>query len=162
MLLGDADWLRKRLKPSDRVAGSGRAGVRLAAPQLIPTLSLNSEETRQARDEAERRVPTKSYTTFEPGDLIVTAGEPLTDESMDVLRAGAPGPGHSLSFGQRLCYSLATLGMFVALSTLCGVYVLCYERKLIDSMRQFSIFLAWSSSPSAWRCWPRATTCGPN
>ena len=39
-------------------------------------------------------------------------------------------------------HSLATLGMFIALSTLCGVYVICYEPKLIRSLRRFATMLA--------------------
>ena len=45
-------------------------------------------------------------------------------------------------WAQRLGYSLATLGMFVALAVLCGVYVLHYERRLLDNLRQFATTLA--------------------
>ena len=140
VLLKDAESLHRRLNSaieSPEVAGRVFDWLR---PQLIPTLSLNVEETRRARDEAESRVQEK-YTPFAPGDLIVKAGSPLNADSMELLRLEHATLVANLTFGQQLSYSLATLGMFVALSTLCGVYVLCYERKLIDSMKQFVIFL---------------------
>ncbi len=140
VLIKDAETLRRRLRaaiPSEEVAARVFDWLK---PQLIPTLSLNNEETRRRRDEAENRVE-EVYTNFAPGDLIARAGQPLGDDALQVLRLEHESMVSNLSWVQRLCYSLATLGMFVALSTLCGVYVLCYERRLIDNMRQYVTFL---------------------
>ena len=104
-------------------------------PQLIPTLALNNDETRRARDEAVARVK-DVYTPFETGDLLARVGQPLTPQTMDLLELEHKLLCKSLLLSQRICYSLATLGMFVALLTLCGVYVLAYERQIIDNMRQ--------------------------
>ncbi len=140
VLIKDAESLRRRLKAAIRSPEVAARVFDWLKPQLIPTLSLDNDETRRERDKAENRVEEK-FTTFAPGDLIAAEGKPLDAKTMEVLRLEHETLVGNLSAVQRLCYSLATLGMFVALSTLCGVYVLCYERRLIENMRQYVIFL---------------------
>ncbi len=60
--------LKKRLKSAVESPEVADRVFDWLRPQLIPTLSLNNEETRRARDEAEHRVH-EVYTPFEPGDL---------------------------------------------------------------------------------------------
>jgi cyclic-di-AMP phosphodiesterase PgpH len=141
VVLADGRLLKKRLAseiPSQEVVERVFDWLR---PQLIPTLALNNDETRRARDEAIARVP-DVYTPFEPGDILSRIAQPLSTENMELLEREHKALTKSLSLTQRICYSLATLGMFVALLTLCGVYVLAYERRIIDNMRSFLIMLS--------------------
>ncbi len=137
VVLGDGHQLKRRLDAEitspevlDRVFDYLR-------PQLIPTLALNNEETRRAREEAVSRVK-DVYTPFETGDMLARVGEPLTPQTMDLLELEHKALRKSLLLSQRICYSLATLGMFVALLTLCGVYVLAYERQIDQQHAQLS------------------------
>jgi putative nucleotidyltransferase with HDIG domain len=140
VILGDAHSLKKRLAAENTSPEVVERVFDWLRPQLIPTLSLNNDETRRAREEANARIH-DVVTPFEPGDLLARAGQPLATESMELLEREHKALTKSLGLLQRVCYSLATLGMFVALLTLCGVYVLAYERRLIANMRQFLIML---------------------
>ncbi len=141
VVLGDGRLLKKRLASEISSPEVVERVFDWLRPQLIPTLALNNEETRRARDEAIARVH-DVYTPFEPGDILSRVAQPLTVENMELLDREHKALTKSLSLTQRICYSLATLGMFVALLTLCGVYVLAYERRIIDSMRSCLIMLS--------------------
>ena len=125
------DWLRPRLREHT-------------------TLKLNQEETQAAQRAAVDRVE-EQYITYEQGTLLVPPDQPINVS----LKPGEPAPDHlsllklehdayvrQLTRVERVGYSLAALGMFVALSILCGVYVLCYEPRLISSIRRFATMLA--------------------
>jgi len=116
------DWLRPRLRNHT-------------------TLTLNPRETEEAKKAAVDRVGEK-YTTYERGTMIVPVGQPITEEHLALLELEHEVYVAQLSTWERLGYSLAALGMFVALSILCGVYVQCYEPRLISSLRRFSTMLA--------------------
>ena len=101
---------------------------------------------RPVRRPVSRATTAPSSNTFIPlvcicsslfGDLLARAGQPLTTESMELLEREHKSLTKNLGLIKRTGYSLATLGMFVALLTLCGVYVLAYERRIIDNMRHF-------------------------
>jgi len=105
------------------------------------TLALNAKETEQAKADAVAKVGEK-FITYHRGDLLVPGGVPISGDHIALLDLEHQTYIRQLTRVERAGYSLAALGMFVALSILCGVYVLCYEPKLIGSLRRFSTMLA--------------------
>jgi len=110
-------------------------------PQLPTTLTKNTKETNAAIEKAVEEVEPK-VTTYFVGNKLAPGGVPLTQESLTLLGEEYKAMLAKQSALQRTYHSLATLGMFIALSTLCGVYVLCYEPKILRSFRRFATMLA--------------------
>jgi putative nucleotidyltransferase with HDIG domain len=139
VLIGDADWLKKGLAErldSPEIATRMFTWLR---GKLPTTLKRNEAEIRLAQERAADAVPPE-YRKIQVGDLLAPKGKPLDDMSLLELEHQAYLNNRSVS--ERIAHSLASLGMFVALSVLCGVYVLHYEPKLVDNLRQFSTTLA--------------------
>jgi putative nucleotidyltransferase with HDIG domain len=139
VLIGEADWLKKGLAERlDSPELATRVFTWLRG-RLPTTLKWNESETRLAQRRAADAVGQK-YTLIVPGDVLAPAGKPLEDLSLLTLEHQAY--LDTLGLGHRVAHSLAALGMFVALSVLCGVYVLHYEPKLVENLRRLAITLA--------------------
>jgi putative nucleotidyltransferase with HDIG domain len=141
VLIGEADALRQGLAErleSPEVAESVFNWLRRRLPT---TLSLNSAATQQAKEKAIAGVE-QQFTTISPGDVLAPAGEPIKDETMSLLALEHETYLAELWLGHRVVRSMAILGMFVALSVLCGVYVLNYEPRLLDNFRRLAATLA--------------------
>ena len=139
VLIGEADWLKKGLAERlDSPELATRVFTWLRS-RLPTTLKRNETEIRLAQDRAAEAVPPE-YRKILLGDMLAPAGKPLDDLSLLELEHQAYLDSRSIA--ERLAHSLASLGMFVALSILCGVYVLHYEPKLVDNLRQFATTLA--------------------
>ncbi len=139
-LVGEAEPLRRQLH---RVITSPEVAERVfdwLRPNLPTTLTYSRDETQRRRDEAVRAVG-DVYAHFRPGDILAPAGKPLNDDSLALLRLEHETMVEKFSPLHRLYYSLATLGMFIALLTLSGVYVVRYEPGLLESVRKFSTLL---------------------
>ncbi len=93
--------------------------------------------------------------------MLAPAGKPLDD--MSLLELEHAGLSDERGIGRGIAHSLASLGMFFALSVLCGVYVLHYEPKLIDNLRRSAITLALIVVTVGLAVLASATrTCGPS
>lgn len=139
VLIGDADWLKKGLAERlDSPELATRVFTWLQS-RLPTTLKRNETEIRLAQQRAEDAVPPE-YRKILPGDVLAPAGKPLADLSALEIEHRAYLASRTLR--QKVAHSLASLGMFLALSILCGVYVLHYEPKLIDNLRLFATTLA--------------------
>lgn len=110
-------------------------------PRLPATLSLNKEATRQNQEQAVERVePIRK--AFPRGSVLARADDPLGQTDMELLRAE-----HAKFIDDRpvldsLYRSLAALGMYIALSVLCGVYIFHREPVLIRSLPRFFSLLS--------------------
>jgi len=142
VLLGQrtADILKKRLNERFSSREVATRVFEWLRPRLPGTLSFSAEETRRASDAAKESVG-EIYHTFELGDVLAPAGIPLDIEQMTLLEKEHDALVEKLTFAEKLYRSLAAMGMFVALSTLCGVYVLVYERRLLKTLRSFATML---------------------
>lgn len=139
VLIGDADWLKKGLAERlDSPELATRVFTWLRS-HLQTTLKRNETEIRLAQERAAAAVAPE-YRKIQAGDVLALARVPLDDLSLLELEHQAYLKSRKIT--ERLAHSLASLGMFVALSILCGVYVLHYEPKLVDNLRQFSTTLA--------------------
>ncbi len=140
-LIGEADWLKKGLAErldSPEVADGVFTWLRARLPT---TLTLNKTETKLARDKAVAAVEEK-FSMISPGEVLARGGEPLSEDSINRLELEHGAFLANLPLVQRAAHSLAVAGMFIALSVLCGVYVLNYEQRLMESLRRFSTTLA--------------------
>jgi putative nucleotidyltransferase with HDIG domain len=108
-------------------------------PKLQPTLRLDDDATKQAKDEAFAS-EAKKMIRFEVGAVLAKGGEPLTKNVLDLLRteheAATP------DWWGRVPRTLAQLGMYVALFTLCGYYIYFRERRIVLRLPRLSTLMA--------------------
>ncbi len=128
-------------------------------PRLVPTLTLNIDATRKAQDEAAEMVPiqTKPYHAGE--DVLAVAGQPLSREAIDLLKLEYDTQLAQQGLGSRIRRSLAILGMYLALYTLCGFYIQTREPSILDELSRFvtllglvmvTVVLAWVANYYTW------------
>ncbi len=141
VLIGEADWLKKGLAErldSPEVAERIFTWLRRRLPS---TLVLDREATNHAKEAAVAAVE-EQFVQINPGESLVKAGHPLSEQDLALLTLEHDAYLDQVGWRERLAYSLATMGMLVALAVLCGAYVLHYERRLLDSLRRLAITLA--------------------
>ncbi len=126
VLIGEADWLKKGLAErldSPEVAERIFTWLRRRLPS---TLALDHTATNRAKEEAVAGVEDQ-FVEIIPGESIVKAGHPLTEQDLTLLTLEHEAYLDQARWTERLGYSMATLGMFVALGVLCGAYVMHYR-----------------------------------
>ena len=111
-------------------------------PKLPSTLVLNEEATHVAQEKAAAEVPEVTKQFAKGKDVVALAGEPLDDDSLKLLRLEHEAEIANRSAVQRLQRSVAALGMFVALYTLSGFYLLMRDRRIIDELLRLVALLA--------------------
>ena len=112
-------------------------------PRLMTTLTLDLDATRKAQDEAaEKTEPVKR--TFHPGeDTLAKADEPLNSESLELLRLEYDQRIGQQEIGPRVRRTLAILGMYIAMYTLCGYYIHSREPQIISELHRFVTLLSF-------------------
>ncbi len=140
VLIGEADALKQALAERLESPVVAERVFTWLRRRLPTTLSLNSAATTQAKEKAVADTE-KQYITIAPGDVLAPARQPIKDDTMDLLTLEHQAYLSELGLPRRVAHSLAVLGMFVALSVLCGVYVWHYEPKLLHDWRQLAITL---------------------
>ncbi len=113
--------------------------------QTTPTLKLDEASTQAAQDEAIKKVPDQ-FTEFKPGhalakDPLVQAGEPIKRDKLELLQLEHEALVNSLTFHDKLTRSLAVFGMFLAMYTLSGFYILYREPTIFRNLGRFSAML---------------------
>lgn len=110
--------------------------------RLPTTLKLDPLATKRAADEAEAAVQPVPN-PYSKGQKLADMGEPLDARHIHLLQLEHAAYLRSLSFFDMLVYSLADLGMYVALYLLCGFFVYYRERRLLENLRQFATMLSF-------------------
>ena len=158
VLIGDGNELKELLQKNIPTLVAARVFDWLR-PRLPDTLKYDREETQSEIRKAEDRVPDQ-FNIFKPGDPLAPGGKPLDDDTFPLLIDEHAARDAGLTLQQRVTYSLATFGMFIALATLCGVYAAHYEPTMFTSGRRFgtmvalivsTVGLAILASGDAWR-----------
>jgi len=90
-------------------------------PRLPTTLSFHRDATRAAADEAAAAVP-PVMNTYEIGQRLAEGGKPLAQRELELLGQEHAALVAGLGASRTLAFTLASLGMYVALYTLCGFY----------------------------------------
>lgn len=145
-LIGEADWLKKGLAERLDSPEVAQGVFTYLRSRLPTTLTLNQPETKRAKERAIAAVQDK-FITISPGELLARGGQPLIEDglnlnSINLLELEHQAYLRDLGWIERTAHSLAVVGMFVALTILCGVYVLHYEPRLLETLRRFSTTLA--------------------
>ena len=109
-------------------------------PRLKSTLKLNSDATRLSQDTAAAEVE-QAYETYPAGATIAKAGQPLGDEQLLLLELEYQAELANRTLADQAIRSLAVLGMYVALFTLCGFFIVKLDRTLIDDFARFITLL---------------------
>jgi putative nucleotidyltransferase with HDIG domain len=128
--------LTARLKPSE-VAERIFAWLQ---PVLPSTLTLDLEETRRAQQAAESRVGPQMK-VFPAGSRLAMGGQPLDATALHFLALEHAEANAQKGLGERLARSLAALGMYVGIYTICGFYALRHQPKLIESLPRLTTML---------------------
>lgn len=103
---------------------------------LPATLTLNEEATRQARDEAAAAVaPVMSEVT--EGDVLAPANKEIGPAEYALLQQGHEARLQQMGWQELVTRSLAVLGMYVALYTLCGFYIHKMEPRILNELPRF-------------------------
>jgi len=111
-------------------------------PRLKPTLALNSEATHEAQTKAAAEVPIQTKPFHAGEDTLARSGEPLTVEVLDLLRLEYEQMLSERDLGSQIRRSLAILGMYVALYTLCGFYIYTRDSKILSELPRFVSLLS--------------------
>ncbi len=111
-------------------------------PRLKPTLTLNSEATHQAQDEAAAEVPIQTKPFHAGEDTLARAGHPLTAEVLDLLRLEHEQLLAEQDLGTVVRRTLAIFGMYVAIYTLCGFYLHTRDPRAITELLRFISLLS--------------------
>ncbi len=128
-------------------------------PKLVPTLTLNLDATHKAQDVAAAEV-SKVTKPFHAGESILARGnEPIRLETLALLKLEHKAQLRGRSISDRFQRTLAVLGMFVAIYTLCGVYLHLNEPRAISDLVRMSsllalfvvsVLLSWTVSHYLW------------
>ncbi|MGI9429331.1 MAG: HD family phosphohydrolase, partial [Bythopirellula sp.] len=124
--------------PSAEVAQRTFAWLR---SRLVTTLSMDLDATRQEQDEAEEQTPEQTRPFHAGEDTLAKAGEPLTAEAIELLRLEYDAKLANEDLGRMARRTLAMLGMYVALYTLCGFYIYSREAIVLEEIPRFAALL---------------------
>jgi cyclic-di-AMP phosphodiesterase PgpH len=149
-------WIKPKLlaKPGD------------TTPVIVPTLQLDTVATNKAREDAAEKVP-EQFITYAPGSVLAKGrsaqnkvAKALGVEELDLLQREHQAYIETLKWNDRLSRSLAVFGMFLAMFTLSGFYILYREPIIFRELTRFAamlamfvaaVALAMMASGDAWR-----------
>ena len=128
-------------------------------PKLVSTLAINTDATRKAQKTAAEAVKPVTRPFHAGEHVLAKKGEPLTDETLGLLRLEYEAEQANRGWHERLGRSAAVLGMFVALYTLAGFYLYIRDRRVLDELLRLvtllglfviAVTLAAIVNPHAW------------
>ncbi len=130
-------------------------------PRLPVTLHWNEEATLAAANADAAAVP-EVFHEYQPGEKLagIDSDEPLSQADLLLLRREHRQVIENMTLWQALTYTFADLGMFIALSLLCGIYIYHREPQILRDIRQYMVVLAlvsitvalmWCAAADAWR-----------
>jgi putative nucleotidyltransferase with HDIG domain len=128
---------------SDKIAPPELAASLFAwfEPRLPETLAINLPATRKAQEKEAAATPEVTKLFTKGKDVLAEADEPLTQESLTLLRLEHEAEVAERSWGRRVLRSFAVLGMYAAIYTLAGFYVFRRDRRIIDELPRFALLL---------------------
>jgi hypothetical protein len=135
-----ADRLKLALEqklPSLEVATRVFAWLR---PKLPVTLQLNAEATLREQAQAAEQVPNQTK-IFPLGSVLARAGTPIDVASLDLLKLEYKAELAQRSLSADFGRTLAVLGMYVALYTLCGFYIYYREDRIAQELWRLATML---------------------
>lgn len=134
--------LRASALPADKIDAVGKLVFAWLRTRLPVTLKIDEVATRQAAEEAIAKL-TPVMKTYFPNvtPLVSEAGKPLDPKDVSLLKEEHQALVSAMGITQRVNYSLAILGMYAAIFTLCGAYLYHNHRHLLTGFRKFATLL---------------------
>lgn len=133
--------LRASNLPADKVDVLAKLVFHWLKPQLPVTLKYDAAASNEAAAAAIKNLP-DVMRVFTPGESrIAKGGQALSPDDLKLLHEEYSVMVGNMTWWQRTNYSLALLGMYVAMFTLCGSYIFHNHRTLITNLRKFSTLL---------------------
>lgn len=128
---------------------------------ILVTLAYNAPLSMQQRESQRSQIPTQ-FKRYHLGQMLAPATESLGAGEIQLLRQEYNQiiSGRSTRYEQALGYGAANFGMYLALFTLCGVYLAVYESSLVDHTNRLVrllalvivvVLLATATSNDTWR-----------
>jgi len=128
---------------------------------IAVTLTYNKPLSMQQR-ESQRAQVSPQFKRYHPGQMLAPATQSLGVSDIQLLRQEYDQiiSGRFTRYEQSLGYGLANFGMYLALFTLCGVYLAVYEPSLVNETKRLIrllvlavivVLLATTSSNDTWR-----------
>jgi membrane-associated HD superfamily phosphohydrolase len=115
--------LRASALTADKVDTVGKLVFAWIKPRLPVTLSLDEAATQKADDAIDALPPVMKTYVANKTPLVAEPGRPLTPEDLKLLREEHDARVKTMTWWEKLNFSLATLGMYAAIFTLCGAYL---------------------------------------
>ncbi len=107
---------------------------------LPKTLTLDNEATQ--REYAELLPSIVAQQEYLPGHKLVTGGQRMTPDKLEVLRREHAALVQQMSPLDRVTFSVASLSMYAAMLVFCGVYAVTYQRAWTSEVRRLVSLLA--------------------
>jgi hypothetical protein len=156
--------IRDALQVQGTMADSSAIVARLTEYWLVgrlpETLAWDQIASEKEADRAEAEVPDVMLDFKSNVAELAPGGKPLGPKELGLLRLEHEAWRADMGFRQWLSRSLATMGMYLALSILCGFYIYHRRPRLLSDLRRYAtllsamvvtIGLAWMASHDAWR-----------
>ena len=140
VMIGDGTAIRDTLI---RDIGLPAVADRLFAwirPRLKSTLSLDPERTQLSHKQAADAVEPQAK-TYDVGQILVPAGEPIEANQMKLLRGEYAAMLKQLNPATKIYRAMAMLAVIVFLFSLCGLYLYRRERRPLMDLKQLTIML---------------------
>lgn len=107
---------------------------------LPGTLVFDRSATAKEREKAVDAVETVQH-IYTTKDAVVQSGKPLDMEAIELLRHEHQAYCEQRSFFSKTIYSLAILGMYYALGSLCAVYLVFKCPRILKDLNEYLLFL---------------------
>lgn len=128
--------------------------------QKAKTLQLDGKASEAEKQAAADAVPTVIRQYKANDTHLATAHKPLNASHLQLLRREYDAWRKQMGWSEKIGHSLATFGMYFALYTLCGFYIINRRRKLVEDLNKFTVLLGsvvvtvalcWAASKDQWR-----------
>ena len=112
----------------------------LMRQKLPATLRIDIDASKDARDASVEAIE-PALISYQAGNRLVAAGEPLTKDDVENLEAEANTIAGTLSLATKIRYTLANFGMYFAMYALCGTYLFFHDRRVLTDSRRLATIL---------------------
>jgi putative nucleotidyltransferase with HDIG domain len=128
--------------------------------QKTRTLSVDQKASEEEKTAAANAIATV-IREYKAGEAhLAPAAVPLGNSHVLLLRKEYEAWRKKMGWSQKIGHSAATFGLYFALYTLCGFYILNRRRKLVADLNKFTVLLGsivvtvilcWAASKDQWR-----------
>jgi putative nucleotidyltransferase with HDIG domain len=87
------------------------------------------------------RAGTPKMIHYSPGSVLVPQGKPIGETDRKILLDEYRAYVAKTTLGDKIAHSLANVGMYIAMLTLCGIHIYWRRPELLTNLRSFSIVL---------------------